>query len=102
MQFEPLPFITPGFRDIVEILIVAFLIYRLLLFLAGTKALQIILGLLFLVLVYFAAVIFKLDMITTMARSPRWLFFSRSYGRRWREWAVHVQFGFLPIRMTER
>jgi diadenylate cyclase len=66
MQFEPLPFITPGFRDIVEILIVAFLIYRLLLFLAGTKALQILLGLIFLVLVYFVAVIFKLDMITAL------------------------------------
>lgn len=66
MQFEPLPFITPGFRDIVEILIVAFLIYRLLLFLAGTKALQILLGLIFLVLVYFVAVILKLDMITTL------------------------------------
>jgi len=66
MQFEPLPFITPGFRDVVEILIVAFLIYRLLLFLAGTKALQILLGLLFLVLVYFAAVIFRLDLITEL------------------------------------
>ncbi len=66
MQFEPLPFITPGFRDVIEILIVAFLIYRLLLFLAGTKALQILLGLIFLVLVYFVAVIFKLDMITTL------------------------------------
>ena len=66
MQFETLPFITPGFRDIVEILIVAFLIYRLLLFLAGTKALQILLGLIFLVLVYFAAVLLKLDMITTL------------------------------------
>jgi diadenylate cyclase len=66
MQFEPLPFITPGFRDVVEILIVAFLIYRLLMFLAGTKALQILLGLLFLVLVYFAAVIFRLDLITEL------------------------------------
>lgn len=66
MQFEPLPFITPGFRDIVEILIVAFLIYRLLLFLAGTKALQILLGLIFLVLVYFAAVLLRLDLITEL------------------------------------
>ena len=68
MQFEPLPFIAPGFRDVVEILIVAFMIYRLLLFLAGRKALQILLGLLFLVLVYFVAVIFTLDMITTLFR----------------------------------
>jgi diadenylate cyclase len=66
MQFEPLPFITPGFRDVVEILIVAVLIYRLLMFLAGTKALQILLGLLFLVLVYFAAVILRLDLITEL------------------------------------
>jgi len=66
MLFEPLPFVTPGFRDIVEILIVALIIYRLLLFLAGTKALQILLGLIFLVLVYFVAVTLKLDLITAL------------------------------------
>ncbi len=66
MFFEPLPFVTPGFRDVVEILIVAFLIYRLLLFLAGTRALQILLGLIFLVLVYFLAVMLKLDLITAL------------------------------------
>ena len=66
MQFEPLPFIAPGFRDIVEILIVAFLIYKLLLFLAGTKALQILLGLIFLVLVYWVAELVKLNVITTL------------------------------------
>jgi len=66
VPFEPFPFVAPGLRDVIEILIVAFVIYRLLLFLAGTKALQILLGLLFLVLVYFAAVLFKFHMITTL------------------------------------
>jgi len=66
MPFEPFPFVAPGLRDIIEILIVAFVIYRLLLFLAGTKALQILLGLLSLVLVYFAALLFKFNMITTL------------------------------------
>ncbi len=66
MQFEPLPFIAPGPRDVVEILIVAYVIYRGLLFLAGARALQILLGLLLLVLVYFAAVVFKLNLITEL------------------------------------
>lgn len=66
MQFGPLPFIAPGLRDIIEILIVAYVIYRGLMFLAGARALQILLGLLLLVLVYFAAVVFKLDMIVRL------------------------------------
>jgi diadenylate cyclase len=66
MPLESLPFLVPGWRDVLEILIVAYVIYRLLLFLAGTRALQILLGLLFLVLVYFGAVLLKLDMISTL------------------------------------
>jgi diadenylate cyclase len=66
MPFDRFPFLIPGLGDVIEILFVAFVIYRLLLFLAGTRALQILLGLLSLVLVYFIAVIFKLDMIATL------------------------------------
>jgi diadenylate cyclase len=66
MLFDRFPFLVPGLRDIIEILFVAFVIYRLLLFLAGTRALQILLGLLSLVLVYFIAVLFKLAMIATL------------------------------------
>ena len=35
MPFEIFPFLIPGVRDIIEILIVAFVLYQLLLFLAG-------------------------------------------------------------------
>jgi diadenylate cyclase len=66
MPLDSLPFLIPGIRDVIEILIVAFVIYRLLLFLAGTRALQILLGLLSLVLIYFVAVLLKLDMISTL------------------------------------
>lgn len=66
MPLNPLPFLIPDVRDIVEILIVAYVIYRLLLLLAGTRALHILLGLLSLVLVYFGAVLLKLDMISTL------------------------------------
>lgn len=41
MPLEHLQFLVPGWRDVVEILIVAFVLYQLLLFLAGTRALQI-------------------------------------------------------------
>lgn len=66
MPLDSLPFWMPNARDLIEILIVAYVIYRLLLFLAGTRALQILLGLLSLVLIYFAAVLLKFDMISTL------------------------------------
>ncbi len=66
MPLDSLPFLVPGVRDVLEILIVAYVIYRLLLFLAGTRALQILLGLLSLVLIYFGAVLLKFDMISTL------------------------------------
>jgi diadenylate cyclase len=66
MLLERFPFLVPDLRDLIEILLVALVFYRLLLFLAGTRALQILLGLLLLVLVYFLAVLFKLNMITTL------------------------------------
>lgn len=63
---EHLRFLVPGFLDVIEILIVAVVIYRLLLFLAGTRALQILLGLVVLGLVYFAALVLKFTMIATL------------------------------------
>ncbi len=66
MPLEYLRFLVPGFRDVIEILFVAYVIYRLLLFLAGTRALQILLGLLVLGLGYFAALLLKFNMITTL------------------------------------
>jgi diadenylate cyclase len=66
MSFEQLRFLIPNWYDVIEILIVAFIIYRLLLFLAGTRALQIMVGITALVLIYFGALVLKLTMITTL------------------------------------
>ncbi len=66
MSFEQLQFLIPDWYDVIEILIVAYVIYRLLLFLAGTRALQILLGITALVLIYVGASVLKLNMITTL------------------------------------
>ncbi|MFQ5702780.1 MAG: diadenylate cyclase CdaA [Gemmatimonadales bacterium] len=66
MPFEHFGFLFPGLSDVVQILIVAYVIYRLLMFLAGTRAFQILVGLISLVLIYFGAVLLKFDMITTL------------------------------------
>jgi diadenylate cyclase len=59
-----LPFPAPGWRDLLEILIVAYVLYALLRFLVGTRALQIVFGLLVLAVIYLAAFLLKLSMIT--------------------------------------
>src|SRR2546430_12026158 len=66
MELEHFRFLIPGARDLVEILIVAVVIYRLLLLLAGTRALQILVGLVVLTLAYFAALALKFNMIATL------------------------------------
>jgi len=66
MSFEQFRFLIPGIWDVVEIAIVAYVIYRLLLFLAGTRALQILVGLVILGVVYFGAVLLRFSMITTL------------------------------------
>jgi diadenylate cyclase len=64
VPFEQLPVPAPQWRDLLEILIVAFVIYRMLRFLVGTRALQIVFGLLVLAAIYLAAFLLKLSMIT--------------------------------------
>jgi diadenylate cyclase len=64
VPLEQLPFPTPGWRDLLEILIVAYVIYALLRFLVGTRALQIVFGLLVLAVIYLGAFLLKLSMIT--------------------------------------
>ena len=64
MLLDQLPLPIPQWRDVLEILIVAYVIYRLLRFLVGTRALQILLGLLVLAVIYLAALLLKLSMIT--------------------------------------
>jgi diadenylate cyclase len=59
-----LRFLVPHWRDVVEILIVAYVIYRALLFLVGTRAIHILLGLVVLAAAYVTAVLLKFAMIT--------------------------------------
>lgn len=64
MPLGALPFPTPGWRDLLEIVVVAYVVYALLRFLVGTRALQIVFGLLVLAVIYFVAFLLKLSMIT--------------------------------------
>lgn len=66
MPLEHLQFLVPDWRDVIEILIVAFVLYQLLLFLAGTRALQILVGLVVLGLIYVAALLLKFNVIATL------------------------------------
>ena len=66
MPLDYLRFLVPGWRDLLEILIVGFVVYHVLRFFAGTRALQILLGLIVLGVVYFAAVLLRFDVITTL------------------------------------
>ena len=66
MELEHFRFLIPGWRDILEILIVSVVVYRVLLFLAGTRALQILLGLVALAGAYFLALALKFNMIATL------------------------------------
>ena len=61
--FERFGFLGPDWKDLLEILIVAAVIYRILLVLAGTRAIQILLGFFLVVLVYAAARILNLDLL---------------------------------------
>jgi diadenylate cyclase len=64
VSLAQLPIAVPTWRDLLEILIVAAVLYRVLKFLAGTRALQILLGLVVLAVIYVAAFLLKLSMIT--------------------------------------
>jgi len=54
----------PGWRDLLEIAIVSFVLYRVLLLFQRTRAVRILLGLAVLVITYAAAYLLKLQMIT--------------------------------------
>src|SRR4030095_15643 len=54
----------PGPRDLLEIVIVAYVFYRVLLLIQGTRAVQMLIGIVVLVLVYAIAWLAKLTMIT--------------------------------------
>lgn len=60
---ELFEFLAPDWRDLLEILVVAVVIYRILLLLAGTRALQMLAGLLLLIGVYFFARVLNLNLL---------------------------------------
>ncbi len=65
MNLDAYRFLAPRlWPDAVEILIVAIAIYRFLLFLVGTRAIQIVVGLVILSIAYFVAVFAKFTMIS--------------------------------------
>ncbi len=57
---ERIEFLRPGWTDAVEVLVVAVLVYRLLLLIQRTRAMQMLLGLLLLAGIYFTAQLFNL------------------------------------------
>ena len=61
--FERIAFLAPGWKDLLEILVVAWVFYRMLLVLAGTRALQMLFGLVLLVGAYFVSRILALGLL---------------------------------------
>ena len=61
--FERFGFLAPDWKDLLEILVVALIFYRLLRVLAGTRAIQMLFGLVLLVGVYFTARLLNLDLL---------------------------------------
>ena len=66
MSWEQLQFLRPGWVGLVEILIVAFLLYRILLVMQHTRALQILIGVVLLAVAYGASRLFDLILIRTI------------------------------------
>lgn len=64
--WEQLRLLTPGWGDLIEIAIVAVLVYRLLLLLQRTRAMQMILGVGFLAAAYFLARVLDFTLIRTL------------------------------------
>ena len=61
--WDQLQFLQPGWGDLIEILIVAVLFYRLLLLIQRTRAMQMLLGALILVVFYFGALVLDFALI---------------------------------------
>lgn len=65
-MWEQLRFLRPGWGDLIEILVVAFLLYRVLLVLQRTRAMQILIGVVLLALGYALSRAFELILIRTI------------------------------------
>ena len=62
--FESFRLLHPGWRDLVEIAVVSFALYRILLLFHGTRAIQLVAGIVVLLVAYAAAWVLKLGMVT--------------------------------------
>jgi diadenylate cyclase len=62
--FDQLRLIQPSWKDLLEIALVAFILYRVLLLLKGTRAVQMLVGIVVLVFIYAVAWLLKFQMIT--------------------------------------
>ncbi len=63
-MFDQFRLVDPGWKDFLEIAIVGFVLYRVLLLLHGTRAVQMLIGIVVLVFTYAVAYAVKLSMIT--------------------------------------
>jgi diadenylate cyclase len=64
-------FLIPRFTDIVDIMVIAFLIYQALMIVKRSGAHQVLWGLVFLVISYFLAVLFNLKMLSSVLSAVR-------------------------------
>lgn len=64
--WEQLQFLRPGWTDLAEVLIVAYIVYRILVVLQKTRAMQIMLGVVLLAFLYGTARLFDLILIRTI------------------------------------
>ena len=63
IELEGLRLLHPGWRDLVEVAVVAFALYRVMLLFQGTRTLRIVMGLGILIVVYALSWLFKLTML---------------------------------------
>jgi diadenylate cyclase len=61
--FQQFGFLTPNWWDVLEILVVSAIFYRILTLMAGTRAIQMLLGLVLLAVIYFVARVLNLDLL---------------------------------------
>lgn len=64
-------FLIPRFKDIIDIVLIAFLIYQSLLIVRKSGGYQVLWGLLFILLLYFLAVVFDLKMVSSLLSAIR-------------------------------
>jgi diadenylate cyclase len=63
IELEGLRLLHPGWRDVIEIAVAAYALYRVMLLFHGTRTLRIVIGLGILLVVYAVSWLFKLDML---------------------------------------